>query len=883
VATFENIPVGSSYYYDVFFIPADPEKIFGTELWGRALQVSVSDGQITYSTFNRNMPYTSNILVQVESSGEHVRGSTVKVGTPLRISLEVTNLIYWGGGTQNVKSRLVIDRSQSSPYDFDEESGYQTLGHGSAHLFEYSYTPGITGHYYHAAAAIADMGGRAVYTEGGRWDVDPLFTVVSQVSPPDPPTLALPANGATGVSTSPWLSWNASSGATSYRVQLSAEWDFSTIAYEVSGITSTSHQAQYLSGATTHYWRVYASNAGGTSGPSSAWSFTTWSGPYAGSRIHLPGMLQVEWYDAGGEGTSYHDVDPENHGGACRRAEGVDIEQCTDSESAGFNIGWTKPGEWLRYSVNIASTGLHLLEARVATSSTGGGRFHLELDDTDVSGPVTVPGTGGDQSWTTVRDTVYLTAGAHALDLVMDQAAAGGDIGNVNFLRFTALPQVSVTVGTNPDRLSFSVDGSPYSSARQFAWLTGSLHTIGTVSPQPGDTGTQYVWTNWSDGGAISHQINVSSPATHTANFRTEHYLTMSADTGGVVMPASGWYTHGAPVSITATPDSGYEFAGWEGAGPGSYTGIANPTSIAVNGPVSQQALFEATVPLPGQVVLLSPADGSQVGPTGVTLAWQGSGPVVTRYMCEVASDSLFSFALVDSSLTDTTHFLTDLSIGTRYWWRVRAYNKSGWGPFSETRTFETLSLPNPVVLLSPADGALVQIDTVEATWEMCAPAVTRYWCEIATDSMFAFKNVDSSSADTSYTFRQLTATAYWWRVRAGNAAGWGPFSAARSFNVSITGVAQSLEVPAEFSLRQNYPNPFNPATTIAFDLPVHAVVSLKIYNSIGEEVATLVDGEMTPGRYSRVWDAGHVASGIYFYRLSAGEYVQTKKMVLMR
>jgi len=715
-------------------------------------------------------------------------------------------------------------------------------------------------------------------------EISARHTITSATLPvPDPPLLSSPSDGATGLSTRPWLSWNASSGATSYRVQLSADWDFSTIAYDVSGINTTSHQAQYLSGATTHYWRVFASNASGTSAPSSVWSFTTWSGPYAGSRINLPGTLHVEWYDAGGEGITYHDVDPENHGGACRMAEGVDIEQCADPETGGYNIGWTEPGEWLRYAVTVASAGPYLMEARVATAGSGGGLFHVEVGGVDVSGPVTVPPTGGDQSWTTVRDTLYLTAGAQILTLEMDQAPPGGDVGNLNFLRFTGLPQVTVTVGTSPGGLTFSVDGSPYSSPQQCGWLTGSLHTIGTTSPQPGPMGTQYVWTSWSDGGAISHQIHASASGTYTANFRTEHYLTMSAGPGGMVSPSSGWYAAGSPVSITATADSGYTFAGWEGAGSGSYTGSTNPASIQMNGPVSQRAIFDAALPLPAQVVLVTPGDGSEVGPTGVTMVWRRSGPAVERYWCEVSTDSLFSFASVDSMVVDTTHTVAGLSIGARYWWRVRAYNRTGWGPFSEARTFETLSLPDQALLLWPADGALVVRDTVEAMWEGCRPSVTRYWCEIATDSLFTFKSVDSTLADTCHTFRQLTSPTYWWRVKACNAAGWGPFSEVRKFHVSITSVAQSLGMPTEFSLRQNYPNPFNPETRIEFDIPAYSRVSLKVYNALGEEVATLIDGEFSPGRHGCAWNAGKTASGIYFYRLIWKDRVQTKKMVLIR
>ena len=93
----------------------------------------------------------------------------------------------------------------------------------------------------------------------------------------------------------------------------------------------------------------------------------------------------------------------------------------------------------------------------------------------------------------------------------------------------------------------------------------------------------------------------------------------------------------------------------------------------------------------------------------------------------------------------------------------------------------------------------------------------------------------------------------------------------------------QSNELPENYNLSQNYPNPFNPSTTIEFDLPKSSEVSLKIFNILGEEVATLVSDRLSTGSYSYEWDASNLASGVYLYRLQAGNYVETKKMVLMR
>ena len=89
--------------------------------------------------------------------------------------------------------------------------------------------------------------------------------------------------------------------------------------------------------------------------------------------------------------------------------------------------------------------------------------------------------------------------------------------------------------------------------------------------------------------------------------------------------------------------------------------------------------------------------------------------------------------------------------------------------------------------------------------------------------------------------------------------------------------------IPNEYSLQQNYPNPFNPSTTIKFALPVAAHVKLLIYNSLGQEIAGLISQDMKAGVYTTEWNASHFASGVYYYRITAGNFVQTKKLLLLK
>ncbi|MGA3286710.1 MAG: T9SS type A sorting domain-containing protein [Bacteroidota bacterium] len=88
---------------------------------------------------------------------------------------------------------------------------------------------------------------------------------------------------------------------------------------------------------------------------------------------------------------------------------------------------------------------------------------------------------------------------------------------------------------------------------------------------------------------------------------------------------------------------------------------------------------------------------------------------------------------------------------------------------------------------------------------------------------------------------------------------------------------------PDAFGLKQNYPNPFNPTTTVSFDIPFQTYVSIKVYNLVGQEVATIVSENMAAGSYSKIWNAASMPSGVYFYRLQTGSFTDTRKLVLLK
>jgi hypothetical protein len=102
--------------------------------------------------------------------------------------------------------------------------------------------------------------------------------------------------------------------------------------------------------------------------------------------------------------------------------------------------------------------------------------------------------------------------------------------------------------------------------------------------------------------------------------------------------------------------------------------------------------------------------------------------------------------------------------------------------------------------------------------------------------------------------------------------------------NVTPTGISQTgNETPETYSLSQNYPNPFNPVTNINFSIPKSSFVTLKVYDMLGREIASLVSGELTSGTYKVDFNASEITSGVYFYKIQAGDFTDTKKMILIK
>ena len=158
--------------------------------------------------------------------------------------------------------------------------------------------------------------------------------------------------------------------------------------------------------------------------------------PYGGTAQVIPGVVEAEHYDEGAPGVAYHDVDEQNQGANYRGETQVDIEARPDASNL-HGIGWVREGEWVRYTVEIKEAGEYKLEIPVASNKPGG-TFHIEIDGADVSGPLTIPDTGGwDKLKTIEGKTIALEAGLVPMKLVMDKDGESGGIGDIDLVRFT--------------------------------------------------------------------------------------------------------------------------------------------------------------------------------------------------------------------------------------------------------------------------------------------------------------------------------------------------------------------------------------------------------------------------------------------------------------
>lgn len=304
-----------------------------------------------------------------------------------------------------------------------------------------------------------------------------------------------------------------------------------------------------------------------------------------------------------------------------------------------------------------------------------------------------------------------------------------------------------------------------------------------------------------------------------------------------------------------------------------------------------------------GTPVVVYPTGGTTVYTIAPSLSWTvtGSTSGISGYQVVYSKTSAF---VADTSVTDTvtsasqTVTLSGLTPGATYYWKVRIDYGSSFSSYSSpVGEFVVSAGASSVVPKagSPTDKITVNANNPMLSWILPVKSESELTYEVQVSESGSFQNsmVYSELDKPAVEVADLKDdTEYFWRVRSKTADGeYSDYSEATSFNTgnnSVVSVGEEDALPNEFAISQNYPNPFNPTTTIQYSIPEASIVSIKIYNILGQEVRSLINKEVNPGAYQVTWKGddnfGHkVASGTYIYQIRAGSFVQSKKMVLLK
>ncbi len=297
--------------------------------------------------------------------------------------------------------------------------------------------------------------------------------------------------------------------------------------------------------------------------------------------------------------------------------------------------------------------------------------------------------------------------------------------------------------------------------------------------------------------------------------------------------------------------------------------------------------------------LMLFPANRDSVNQKlPVRFSWNSRG-TATGYHLQVALDSLFNvLVLNDSLLTGTGDTLKTVTSNSTFYWRVRARNYGQTSAWSPVRTFTT-TLPYILVTSPNGKETLPRGLPWFIKWVSNIKDAVRIDLFKGVNRLLTIKDSVSNVGAFSWTIPSGFVPDSTYKVKVASVADStvsGMSSAPFAIYSGATVVEGTESLPEVFALLQNYPNPFNPTTAISYQLPApsgpegSAVsrATLRIYDMLGREVATLVNQISTPGKQTVIWDGRNdrgesVSSGIYLYRLQAGTSVMTKKLVLLK
>ena len=899
-ANFADVPPGANYSYKVF---QDGFAPFGEQYWGSKGGVTVAANETTNDSFVRNAPYAAQVAVYDSITNVPINSrDTIAPGSVVRIELIVKNPSYPGSLAASSRARLLVDRDLIPSYDFEQTSPYQSYSVGQSRTIAFTFTPTAEGTYFFAAEVLLDMFGFELTTDAGGWGK--LFAVRGSGT----------GTGDLNITVSDAEDWGGPSNCATIRLlnnsgsQIGLQTTDATSSAIFSGVptgSGYSYKVHFLSNSRVspfgeQYW-------GQKTGIVIARGATT----YESFTRNMPYALAISAYDSlTGVEISYDTVQPGStlridlqlknpaYAGAqpetCRarlvfdrdQIAQYDLDQTTELVTLGVN---EVKGISFYMKPNVA--GPYFAVAAVSTQLAGTptvtdagvwkGRPLVIIEGIDTSPPppptnlAATPSTWSNVNsfsldWVNPIDESGIAAAWWILSSAPTAARDG--------IRSTAKPTPVVATATG--------------GQVAYVWLEDSL---GNVDHSTART----TMLLYDDIPPTEGRLLINASADSTASLIVTLNSSSVRDSGGSGI-ASMRFSNNANV-----------WSEWE-----SFLLVKNDWDLSLFGGSSAEgtkvvsAQFkdhagnisgsfkdtidylkpDQTAPPAPQALVAAPARWSNVNsfkfdwtnppdPSGIAAAWyKRATPPVSN---------------MDGTRTTAKPFSATATIEGGQIFYLWLEDGSGNRDCNNRSSIQVFLDQTP-----PSDGT-ISINTGAPSTTTIVVSLNGLGAHDAGGSgltSMRFSNDDSTWApwesvvptrpswDLSEFGGNSTAGSKRVYVQYGDSAGNRSISSSDDISYTTSSVQMFDETaPTTFALLQNYPNPFNPSTSIVFQVPFLVPITLHVHNLLGENVATLLHESLPQGRYKVIWDAKHSPSGIYFVRMTAGRFVQTRRLLLLR
>jgi len=443
---------------------------------------------------------------------------------------------------------------------------------------------------------------------------------------------------------------------------------------------------------------------------------------------------------------------------------------------------------------------------------------------------------------------------------------------------------ITVTVTTSTGLGVVVIDGQTVNAPAQRTWSAGSTHTIGVPETQGEQNAIRFKFISWSDGGNLTHSVAPQTSTTYTALLTQEYYLNLQTQPANVTqLSGSGWYTPNTLIQVGPAPETInngtiYSFYAW----------LLNSTynenatfNIVMDQPKNVTAIYYKNYYISGQIKC------GNFSVSGVRVRLSGGSKD------SVLTDATGNY--VFEGVRPEKYAVTPVSKGFRF--EPPALNYSLLFSNKKLQNFSAFDIGAPAVKVLRPNGserfAANSMDSIKWTVSdnVGVDSVKCYYSGDGGQTWNLLIEMGSQFTACPWFIPAKNGTSYRIKVVAiDDARNFGEDASDGFFEVyGGVGIGENAGgSSAQFELFPNFPNPFNPATQISYSLPRRTPVKLMIYNISGQIIQILVDEPQSPGFQQVSWngqnESGEILpSGIYYFRLQAGEFVMTRKMIFLK